>query len=119
MKHMLASLTIGACLLLPSAGVVLAANLHTTPPSSISGTGKGQTGSNPNPPNSANPNGHACGTSGGTAGPSAGAIASPGSPFAGAAGVAGGQYAGAGANTGTPANSAAASMYDNACFQAP
>ena len=116
MKHVLASLAISASLLLPSAGVVLAANLHTTSPSSISGTGKGQTGSNPNV---VNPNGHACGTAGGTAGPSAGAIASPGSPFAGAAGVAGGQYAGAGANTGTPANSAAASMYDNACFQAP
>src|SRR5260370_31491393 len=40
MKHLLASLTIGACLLLPSAGAVLAANPHT-----VTGT-TGQPGTN-------------------------------------------------------------------------
>jgi hypothetical protein len=110
MKHGIAFATMGACLLVLPVGA-LAENLHMTPPSSISGTGKGQTGSNPNHPI----NGNSCG--GANSGPS-GAQASQ-SPFAGAAGTAGQVYAGAGANTGTPANSAAFSMYDVACFQAP
>jgi hypothetical protein len=46
MKFLAASLSIGACLLLTSSGVVLTANLHSTSPSSVSGPGKGQTGSN-------------------------------------------------------------------------
>ena len=106
MRHVLASLTIGACLLLASSGLVLAANLHPTSPSSVSGTGKGQTGSN---------HGNSC-TPG--QGPSAGAVSAPGSVF-NPTGTAGGQYAGNGANTNTPANSAAVSQYDVACFQAP
>src|SRR5260370_25004793 len=40
MKHLLATLTVGVCLLLPSAGVVLAANPHT-----VTGT-TGQPGTN-------------------------------------------------------------------------
>jgi hypothetical protein len=115
MKHVVAFLSIGACLLLPSSGVVLAGNLHTTPPSSITVTGKGQTGANPN-----NPNFHACGGATGTTnlGPSAGAISAGGSVF-NPNGTAGMMYAGNGANTNTPANSAAVSQYDVACFQAP
>jgi hypothetical protein len=112
MKHVIASLTIGACLLLSSSGVVLAANLHTNAnPSSISGTGKGQTGANPNNPT----NFHACG--GSNLGPS-GAQSAGGSVF-NPNGTAGMMYAGNGANTNTPANSAAVSQYDVACFQAP
>jgi hypothetical protein len=111
MKHVVASLTIGACLLLFSSGLVLAANLHKTNPSSISGTGKGQTGATPG-----HINGHACG--GSNLGPSAGAISAGGSVF-NPTGVAGMNYAGNGANTGTPANAAAVSQYDVACFQAP
>ena len=41
MKHVIASLTIGVCLLLPSAGVVLAENLHLTSPSSVERDGQG------------------------------------------------------------------------------
>jgi len=112
MKHVLAFATIGTCLLVLPVGA-FAANLHTNAnPSTISGTGKGQTGANPN--NTIN--GHACG--GANAGPSAGAIAAGGSVF-NPNGTAGGQYAGNGANTGTPANPAAVSQYDVACYQAP
>jgi hypothetical protein len=106
MKHVVASLTIGACLLLPAPGMVLAANLHTSSPSSVTGTGKGQTGSN---------HGNSC-TPG--QGPSAGAVSAGGSAF-NPTGTAGGQYAGNGANTSTPANAAAVAQYDVACFQAP
>ena len=43
---------------------------------------------------------------------------SPGSPFNEVTpGIAGPRYAGNGANTGTPANSAAVSQYDVACFK--
>jgi hypothetical protein len=43
---------------------------------------------------------------------------SPGSPFNEVTpGIAGPLYAGNGANTGTPANGAAVSQYDVACFQ--
>jgi hypothetical protein len=43
---------------------------------------------------------------------------SPGSPFNEVTpGIAGPLYAGNGANTGTPANSAAVSQYDAACFK--
>ena len=116
MKHVVASLTIGACLLLPSSGVVLAANLHTNAnPSTVGGTGKGQVGATTNP---LNPNAHACTPGGANPGPSAGAINSGGSVF-NPNGTAGGQYAGNGANTGTPANPAAVSQYDVACYQAP
>ena len=66
MKHTVASLTIGACLLLPSSGVVLAANLHTNAnPSTVGGTGKGQVGATTNP---LNPNAHACTPGGPTRG---------------------------------------------------
>jgi hypothetical protein len=117
MKHVVASLTIGACLLLPSAGVVLAANRHLSNPSTVSGTGKGQPGSN---------HGTSCNT--GSVGPGPGGSVSAsnpsgtnGSPFNQAIAK---TYAG---NPGNPtgpggtanANPAAVSQYDVACFQAP
>ena len=111
MKHVIASLTIGACLLLPSAGVVLAANPH---PSTTSGTG--QPGSN---------NGISCGGTNATSAPS-GSVNGNGSPFNPTPTTPNGiTYAG---NMGNPtgpggvasgtANSAAVSQYDVACFQA-
>jgi hypothetical protein len=111
MKHAIASLTIGACLLLPSAGVVLAANPHSSNPSTVSGSGKGQPGSN---------HGTSCNT--GSVGPGpGGSVSANGSPFNPAVTP---PYAG---NPGNPtgpggtanANPAAVSQYDVACFQAP
>jgi hypothetical protein len=109
MKHVLASLTIGASLLIPTAGVVFAENPHM-------GSSKGQPGT------SAGVN---CGTtSTGTLATPGNASLSPGAPFnepppagTGAGGKAGTVYAGSGANTGTPANGAAVSQYDVACLQ--
>ena len=106
MKQLLTSLTIGACLVLPSAGVVLAANPH---PSTTTGTG--QPGSN---------NGIACNTGsvGGGPGGSANGLGSPFNPSVTP------PYAGNPGNPtsapGTNANTAhAVSQYDVACFQAP
>jgi hypothetical protein len=102
MKHVLASLTIGACLLLPSAGVVFA-------------TGQPGTSAGVN-----------CGTtSAGTLATPGNAALSPGAPFnepapAGTSltgGKAGTVYAGSGASTGTPASPNAVSQYDVACLQ--
>jgi hypothetical protein len=95
MKHVLASLTIGACLLLPSAGVVLGAGPPTKPAQNPT---TGQHGSN---------HGFSCTTTGT-------GINTPG-------GQAGNVYAG---NMGTAsaanANSTAAvSQYDVACAQVP
>src|SRR6476661_4713282 len=96
MKHLLASLTIGACLLLPSAGVVLGA---------AKGVG--------------------CGVSPGATMTPGNAARSPGSPFnepnsqfPGSPGGTGGQnYAGNGPNSVAHANSTAAvSQYDVACL---
>src|ERR1700675_2651667 len=103
MKHVLASLTIGACLLLPSAGVVLGGGPATKPAQNPSTR---QRGSN---------RGFSC-----TAGintPGA-AVAAQGSPF-NPSGQAGNVYAG---NPGTAsaanANSTAAvSQYDVPCAQ--
>jgi hypothetical protein len=105
MKQLLTSLTIGACLVLPSAGVVLAANPH---PSTTTGTG--QPGSN---------NGISCNV---TVGPGPGGSANGlGSPFNPSVTP---PYAGNPGNPtsapGTNANTAhAVSQYDVACFQAP
>jgi hypothetical protein len=105
MKHLVASLTIGTCLLLLPSGLVLAGNLHTTNPSMVGGTGKGQTGSN---------HGNSC-----TPGVGPGGAASAGGSAFNPSGTAGMNYAGNGANTNTPANAAAVAQYDVACFQAP
>ena len=109
MKHTIASLTIGACMLLASAGVLMAANPHTVTMTN------GQPGSN---------NGITCGgalpgspttTIASVPGHSVGAGTAPGSPYA-PGGVAGGKYAGT-----QPQNSANGQFaeYDVACFQAP
>ncbi len=100
MKNVLASLTVGACLLLPSAGAVFA-------------TGQPGTSANVN-----------CGTGSATMTPGH-AAASPGAPFNEPApigtttkgGKAGQVYAGSGASTGTPASPNAVSQYDIACLQ--
>jgi hypothetical protein len=107
MKHLLASLTIGACLLLPSAGVVLGAGPPTKP--AVNPT----TGQHGSP-------GFTCTTSGTGINTPGAAIAAPGSPF-NPGGQAGTVYAG---NPGTAsaanANSTAAvSQYDVACAQTP
>jgi hypothetical protein len=104
MKHVLASLTIGACLLLPSAGVVLGAGPPTKPAQNPT---TGQHGSN---------HGFSCTTSGAGINTPGNAINARGSPF-NPDGQAGTVYAG---NPGTAsaanANSTAAvSQYDVAC----
>lgn len=101
MKHVITSLTIGALLLLPSAGAVF-----------------GQTTGQPGTSNGVN-----CGGAGSGGLPTPGhASSSPGSPFnepapvgIGSGGTAGAKYAGSGANTHTPANGVAVSQYDIAC----
>ena len=104
MKHVLASLTISACLVLPSAGVVLGAGPPTKPAQNPT---TGQHGSN---------HGFSCTTSGAGIDTPGNAIAAPGSPF-NPSGQAGTVYAG---NPGTAsaahANSTAAvAQYDVAC----
>jgi hypothetical protein len=101
MKHVLASLTIGACLLLPSTGVVFA----TGQPGTTAGVNCGM-------------------TSTGTLATPGHAALSPGAPFnepppagTGKGGKAGTVYAGSGASTGTPASPNAVSQYDVACLQ--
>jgi hypothetical protein len=116
MKHVLASLAIGACLLLPSAGVVLGAGPPTKP---AQNPATGQPGTSA---------GFNCGGAGmpGLLTPGQAASA-PGAPFnepapvgIGSGGVAGQHYAG-NDNTASLANAnsmAAVSQYDVACVQA-
>src|SRR5260370_23595307 len=100
MKHVLASLTIGACLLLPSADVVFA----TGQPGTSAGVNCGLGSATMTPGNAA---------------------ASPGAPFNEPApvgtsltgGKAGQVYAGSGPSTGTPASPNAVAQYDGACLQ--
>ena len=108
MKHVLASLTIGACLLLPSAGVVLGAGPPTKPAQNPT---TGQHGSN---------HGFSCTTSGAGINTPGSAIAAPGSAF-NPGGQAGKVYAG-NPDTASAANAnstAAVSQYDVACAQMP
>jgi hypothetical protein len=105
MKHAVASLTTGACMLLASTGALLAANPHTALPTPF----KGQPGQN---------GGITCGSTVAPAtvpGHSMGAGTAPGSPF-NSSGVADSHYAGT-----QPQNSANGQFaeYDVACFQAP
>jgi hypothetical protein len=109
MKHVLASLTIGICLLLPSAGVVLGAGAPTKPAQNPT---TGQQGSN---------HGFSCTTSGAGINTPGAAITAQGSPF-NPDGQAGVVYAGNPSTASvTNANSTAAvSQYDVACsHQAP
>ncbi len=109
MKHLLASLTVGACLLLPSAGVVLGAGPPTKPAQNPT---TGQQGSN---------HGFSCTTSGSGINTPGNAINAGGSPF-NPSGQAGNVYAG---NMGTASaahsnSTASVSQYDVACsHQAP
>ena len=132
MKHMVASLTIGACLLLSSAGVVFAANAH-----------KETTGSGTGAPGIQNGTGGtgvaSCGAGGAvgamptltqgsppgqvgnlnTNSPFPTSAAGPNSQpnYSGTGGLVGGGTGNYGAGTtGTP-NPHANSQYDNACFQ--
>ena len=120
MKHVVASLTIGACLLLPPAGVVFAENPHG---GEVPGVTKGQPGTQPGGASG----GASCGNlSGGTAGGPPGQLAGPlsngsMSPFALDILGINKNYAG---NTGNSTNNALAgghsnSQYDVACFQHP
>src|ERR1700726_2940336 len=81
MKHVLTSLTISACLVLPPAGVVLGAGPPTKPAQNPT---TGQHGSN---------HGFSCTTSGAGINTPGNAIAAPGSPF-NPSGQAGNVYAG-------------------------
>ena len=121
MKHVVASLTIGACLLLSSAGVVFAANAHKETTGSGTGApgiqnGTGGTGVASCGGTQTSPPGQTTNTtthspfpaSGGAVGSSAGTYAGsptgPGNYGAGTTGT---------ANTNTAANS----QYDLACLQ--
>jgi len=101
MKHLIVSLTLGACMLVPSAGMTLAA---------------GQPGTNA---------GVNCGTSTGPnipGGPTGGAATAKGAPFnTSTGGTAGGVYANAFHGTGSQqtTNPHATSQYDIACAQVP
>jgi len=126
MKHVVASLTIGACLLVSSAGVVFATDPH--PPGGVGHTGgaggipgvtNGQPGTQPSPL----PGGASCGTlTGGAPRGQLGGGLSSMSPFALDAAVPQIQknYAGTPTNPGNSASNAHAnSQYDVACFQHP
>jgi hypothetical protein len=104
MRRVLASLTISACLLLPSTGVVLGADPPTKPAQNPT---TGQHGSN---------HGFSCTTSGAGINTPGNAINAPGAPFD-PSGQAGNVYAG-NPNTASAANAnstAAVSQYDVAC----
>jgi len=113
MKYVAASLTIGACLLLSSAGVVLAENPHGA--AAELGVTKGQPGTQP----SGAPGGASCGTLTGGAPPGQlGGGLSSNSPFALDAIGMQKNYAGTPTNPGnSTSNAHANSQYDVACFQ--
>jgi hypothetical protein len=111
MKHVVASLTIGACLLLSSAGVVFAENPHGAA-AGLDVT-KGRPGTQPG----GAPGGASCGTLGNGAPPGQlGGGAGSNSPFALDALGINKNYAGSAGKSGT-AGGAPASQYDVACFQ--
>jgi len=108
MKHVVASLTIGACLLLSSAGVAFAENPHGAAPLSP----KGQPGTQPG----GAPGGAGCGNLTGGAPPGqVTSSSSMNSPFALDAMGLSKNYAGSAGNSGS--NAHANSQYDVACFQ--
>lgn len=97
MNRVVYSLTIGVCLLLPAAGVALAANPHGT----------------------SNPTGQPSQTCLSATAPlePGNAASAPGSAFNENGGIAGGVYAGNGVSAGTANSPNAVSQYDVACFQ--
>src|SRR5262245_5514491 len=92
MKHVIASLTIGACLLLPSAGVVFAADIHGGPVGPHPG-GIGQVPGATNGQPGTGGAGASCGAAGATPPPGQAHNSSVDSPFNATSKV----YAGAGA----------------------
>jgi hypothetical protein len=120
MKHVVASLTIGACLLLPSAGVVFADNPH-----GVNGVTTGRPGTQPP---GAPGTGASCGSLSvdgappGSSGGPPGQLVAPGvtptsnSPFALDIMGINKPYAGLAGKSGA-AGGAPASQYDVACFQ--
>jgi Na+/H+ antiporter NhaD/arsenite permease-like protein len=105
MKHLIVSLTIGACLLVPSAGMTLAGQAGTKAPVTK------QPGTNA---------GVNCTTS--TAANVGSAATAQGSPFNSISGTAGGVYANTfngGGSSLSSNNLSATSQYDIACAQVP
>ena len=108
MKHLIVSLTIGACLLVPSAGMTLAGKTPTTKQPGTNAGVNCSTATGPNIP-------------GGATGGAATTSQSPFNP----SGTAGGNYANTfnastGGNVPSPnAPAAATSQYDIACAQVP
>ena len=123
MKHVVASLTIGACLLLSSAGVVFAANPHGGPAKGAGQLGTGGTGAASCGATTAagaieaSPPGQVGNLN--TNSPFPTSAAGPNSPpnYAGAGGVPGNGTPNYGAGTGMTANTHANSQYDNACLR--
>ena len=117
MKHLIVSLTIGACLLLPSAGVVFAVD----PPHGSLGPHPGGNAGLPNGQPGTQPagtpqTGASCGNLTGSAPPGQlGSSSSMNSPFALDAMGLSKNYAGSAGNSGS--NAHANSQYDVACFQ--
>ena len=111
MKHVAASLTIGACLLLSSAGVVFAANPHGGPAQGAGQLGTGGTGAASCGGTQASPPGQVDNLN--TNSPFPTSAAGPNSP-PNYAGAGTGNY---GAGTTGVANPHANSQYDNACLR--
>jgi hypothetical protein len=111
MKYVIVSLTIGACLLLPSAGVVFAGNPHPVPPN-VGGGQLGTVGTGVPSPNG----GTAACPGGGAPGSPPGQLdGSSNSPF-----VTNKAYAGSPTSNANPMNNSSAhanSQYDNACLR--
>jgi hypothetical protein len=111
MKHVVASLTIGACLLLSSAGDVFAGNPHPVSPS-VGGGQLGTVGSALLPGNGGTA---ACAGGGGAGSPPGQLVTGAETPTSNSPFVTSKTYAGAG--VGNPDNSHANSQYDNACLR--
>jgi hypothetical protein len=112
MKHLIVSLTIGACLLLPSAGVVFATDPHKGAGGLSVQTGRPGSGGA-----GANCGTLSGGTTGGPPGQLAGGAFSNGSNSPFALDILGMNKAYAGANKSAGAGGSPASQYDVACFQ--
>jgi len=109
MKHAVASLTIGACLLLSSAGVVFAVDPHKDAAGVKVATGQsGTTGL----AGMSKPGVASCPGGGGVGSPPGQVGAVNNSPFTTTK-----EYAGAGAGNSAVNSPHANSQYDNACFQ--
>jgi hypothetical protein len=117
MKHLISSVTIGACLLLSSAGGVFAqaqtGNPHTKAPPSVGGGQLGTVGTGAGLTNGGTA---ACPGSGATGSPPGQVDGSSNSPFVTAKVYAGSNSA-MGLGPGNPSNAHSNSQYDNACLR--